>query len=186
MAQDSSNPTYTVTAEAAAGAYIQDYSPRPKIDGVKIIPLKASVGDEGDFSELLRLNEQGGMEAAPEFQIRQVNRSRVFAKAIKAWHFHYHQDELWYVSPHAQLFVGLWDLRQGSPTENTVMRLSLGGGHSQLLMIPRGVAHGMANFSTAAVDLYYFMNAQFNLDSPDERRLPWDYRGADFWLPERD
>ena len=29
--------------------------------------------------------------------------------------------------------------------------------------------------------LMYFVNQQFSVETPDERRLPWDACGADFW-----
>lgn len=165
--------------------YTQKYTSGNIIQDVKKIPLKHFVGDEGDFGELMRLTETGAVEAFPEFQVRQISRSRVEPKAIKGWHIHFNQDELWYVAPSEQLMIGLWDCREESESANTTMRINLGGGISQFLYIPRGVAHGCTNFTTKPVDLIYFMNNTFNVDAPDEQRIPFDTL-PDFWKPERD
>lgn len=166
--------------------FIQDYTPRVNIEGTKIIDMKVSVGEEGDFSELFRLNEQGKLEIVPDFQLRQINRTNLFAGSIKAWHVHFKQDEIWYLPPIYQLTVGLWDLRKDSPTAGQKYKLILGGGQSRAIYIPHGVAHGSANYSSENVQLFYFVNQQFNMQEPDEYRLHWDAASADFWKPERD
>jgi len=66
------------------------------------------------------------------------------------------------------------------------MKITLGSGQSSLLFVPAGVAHGMVNITGAPVDLFYFVSEKFDPQNPDERRLPWDSLGADFWTPKRD
>jgi len=166
--------------------FTQDYSPKPKIDGVKIITIRNFIGENGDFSELFRVNEAGESEALPGFHVRQINRSKQYDKAIKAWHLHYKQDEIWYVPPDEQLLLGLWDVREGSKTKGTLQKIPLGGGQSIAAYIPRGVAHGAVNFSGSKANVYYFVNNQFNPENPDEQRLPWDAAGADFWEPPKE
>lgn len=166
--------------------YTQDYAPKPHIDGVKIIPIKNSVGDEGDFSEIIRLTNTGELESVPGFKLAQVNRTELFSGSIKAWHVHMKQNEIWYLPPQFHLLVGLWDVRKDSATFNKTMRINLGGGDSSLLYIPNGVAHGSAVFSHENVNLYYFVNQKFNIADPDEGRIRWDYLGKEFWSPERD
>ena len=165
--------------------FIQEYSAKPKIEGVKIIPIKNFVGEDGDFSELVRLND-GEVEGMDGFKVAQVNRSRLFSGGIKAWHLHFGQDDVWYLPPSDSLLIGLWDLRKETESSGVTMKFTLGLGQSNLLFIPRGVAHGMTNVSGEPIDLYYFVNQQFNPESPDERRLPWDALGADFWQPARE
>lgn len=178
--------TYEFIDEVSNNVYAQDYSPKGKIDGIQLIDINRFVTDEGDFSEIIRLNENGELLAVPGFKLAQINRTRIFPNSVKAWHVHKKQDEIWYTSPYNQLFVGLWDVRKDSPTANTTMRISLGGGKSQLLYIPKGVAHGNANFSDTQVELFYFVTQQFNLQEPDELRIHWDAKGKEFWTPERD
>jgi dTDP-4-dehydrorhamnose 3,5-epimerase len=159
---------------------VQDYTPTPRIEGVEVRDLHTMSDEGGSFMELGRF-EAGAMEGVDWFNIRQVNYSVVEPGAIKAWHLHYNQEDIWFVPPWSRLLVGLWDLRAGSETEGSYMRFVLGGGRARQVVIPRGVAHGCANLSLQPVPLLYFVNQQFSLDEPDERRLDWDYFGADFW-----
>lgn len=169
-----------------AKIYFQKYKPQAFIDKVKIIEIDFKVDEEGDFSEILRINDNNEVEGLPGFKILQANRSRLFPRAVKAWHLHLKQDELWYVVSQDHLLVGLWDIRKKSPTNGKVMRLIMGGGKSQLLFIPKGVAHGSANLIDHPVTMWYFTNQRFNLKNPDEGRISWDAIGADFWKPLRD
>lgn len=168
--------------------FVQDYSPKQKIEGVKMLPVRNFVGEDGDFSELIRLDKgvATSLEGLDDFEVKQINRSRLLSGGIKAWHLHYKQEDAWYLPPSSALFVGLWDLRKDSPTNGISMRISLGGGNSTILYIPRGVAHGMHNVSGEPIDLFYFVSENFNLEAPDEQRLPWDALGADFWDPPKE
>lgn len=166
--------------------YTQIYSPDQLIDGIKIIQLKSAGGEEGDFCELMRLNSEGEFEQLPGFKVAQINRSTQFPGSVKAWHLHYRQDELWYVPEESHLVAGLWDIRKRSKTFNQTNRIVLGGSTHKMLYIPRGVAHGSANFFNQLGIIIYFMNDRFDKERPDEQRIPWDALGADFWSPERD
>jgi dTDP-4-dehydrorhamnose 3,5-epimerase len=166
--------------------YTQEYSKSKLIDGVQLVNVKNITGEDGNFSEILRINEKGGLELFPDFKLAQINRTSQMGNTIKAWHVHFYQDEIWYVAPNFHLFVGLWDLRKDSPTCGMTNRISLGANNSQLLYIPRGVAHGSAVISNSSVNLYYFINRQFDINSPDEQRIAWDHLGKEFWEPERD
>ncbi len=161
--------------------YKQDYSPKPTIDNVQILQIRNFVGENGDFSELLRLTDAGESELIAGFHIRQINRSKQYTKAVKAWHLHYKQDEIWYVPPDEHLLLGLWDVRDDSKTKGVLQKIPLGGGNSIAVYIPRGVAHGAVNFSGKKANVYYFVNNQFDQASPDEHRLPWDAAGKEFW-----
>jgi len=159
----------------------QDYSPGARIDGVELIQLRQMLDEGGDFMELLRLGEGGELLAKPGMQVSQINYSRVMPGAIKAFHLHFNQEDVWFVPPEDRLLVGLVDVRAGSPTYEQRMRFVLGGGRTQLLYIPRGVTHGAANLWQAPAQLIYFVNQHFSAQEPDEHRLPWDLCGADFW-----
>ncbi len=166
--------------------YRQQYGHKEFIDGVKIVTLKHAVGEEGDFSELMRLDAKGEPAEFPGFRLAQVNYSTQFPGSIKAWHMHMRQDELWYVPEEAHLLAGLWDVRKSSKTRDMTNKVAMGGSSHRLLYIPRGVAHGAANFSKKQSIIIYFVSEQFNKENPDEYRIPWNALGADFWTPERD
>lgn len=159
----------------------QQYGGSPKIHDVRFIDLRLMIDDGGSFAELVRLDENGNLEALPDFKVRQSSYSLVLPGAVKAFHLHFNQEDVWFVPPTDRILVGLIDARKDSPTYNVSMRFVLGGGKSNLLYIPRGVAHGGANVGTSSATIFYFVNQQFDLADPDERRLPWDVLGEDFW-----
>ncbi len=166
--------------------YTQAYGEKPHIDGVQLISLKHHLSEDSDFVELFRLSDNGHMESFPSFAVRQISRSLQYPGAVKAWHLHFLQDEMWYVPTESQLFIGLWDVRKDSPTVGSVMRIVMGKTAASLLFIPHGIAHGSANLSNGTVPIIYCVNQQFNPQSPDEHRIAWDAHGEDFWKPKRD
>jgi dTDP-4-dehydrorhamnose 3,5-epimerase len=115
--------------------------------------------------------------------VRQVNFSELAPGAIKAFHLHVRQTDVWYVPPSDRMLLVLLDVRQGSPTEGARMRFVLGDGASRLARIPPGVAHGVRNVGTAMGRIVYFTDLQFSAEPSacDEGRLPWDFAGRDIW-----
>ena len=167
--------------EYAGQLSTQDYAPVTTLAGVEFLELRQSVDEGGDFMELARLGPNGELLAKPEVHVSQVNFSRVLPGAIKAFHLHFNQEDVWFVPPEDRLLVGLLDTRRDSPTYRGHMRFVLGAGRCRLLYIPRGVAHGVANLWPQPAALMYLVNQHFSVDEPDERRLPWDIQGVDFW-----
>jgi dTDP-4-dehydrorhamnose 3,5-epimerase and related enzymes len=159
----------------------QEYSKKPVIEGVKVIDLRLMTDDGGAFAEMVRFDEEGRLVPIPDFKVRQASYSHIMPGAIKAFHMHYNQEDVWFVPPTDNLLVGMVDARANSPSYEVTMRLVLGGGKAQLLYIPRGVAHGCANIGVRPATILYFVNQHFNIEDPDERRLPWDILGAEFW-----
>jgi dTDP-4-dehydrorhamnose 3,5-epimerase len=159
----------------------QDYSSKPCLEGVQLIDLPFFSDEGGDFCELARFLESGALALLPNYRPAQLSYSLVLPGTIKAWHLHFSQDDLWFVPPTDRLLVGLLDLRAASATCRQTMRFILGAGRARVLYIPRGVAHGMANVTTQPASVIYFTDRAFDADHPDERRLPFDIIGADFW-----
>lgn len=161
---------------------LQDYSGKPKIDGVQIVPLNYFTDDGGYFLELARL-QQAAWEQFPDFKLAQMNYSEMDPGVIKAWHIHKQQEDIWFVPPSHKLLVALKDVRDNSPTKNTLVRLTLGAGKAYIVHIPRGVAHGAANLWQKPAAIIYFVNNHFSADpnTSDEFRLPYDAFGADIW-----
>jgi|SRR3989338_11278009 len=165
--------------------YSQNYSKKPTIAGVHLLHLKNHVGEDGALSEVIRMTNNT-VEGLDGFTIAQINATKIHPGTIKGWHLHYNQNDLWHVLPDSHLLVGLWDVRKASSTNGNVMRLALGGGNAHLLFIPKGVAHGAANVSQKDAEMLYFVDKKFDIDNPDEKRIPWNSLGEDFWKPQRD
>lgn len=167
----------------------QSYTGKKIIDGVKILPLARFRDDGGSFLEIARFSS-GKISIAQEdiqtdvgqFSIAQINLSYIYPGVVKAWHIHLNQEDIWFVPPKDRLLVGLYDIRSSSPTKDTEMRFVLGDGEPQVLLIPRGVAHGCANLYDREMQLIYLVNQRFDAKNPDEHRLAWDSLvGKDFW-----
>ncbi len=175
-----------LTPEALAAYTVQDYSPAPLIEGVRWLPFRRFVDDGGSFFEMGRLAEDAALLDAPEFHVRQVSFSEILPGAIKAFHLHPHQTDIWFSPPSHRLLVGLCDVRRDSPTRGVVMRLILGDGQNQALIVPPGVAHGCANLWTAPASVFYFTDHHFGGgEETEEGRLPWDFLGAEFWTHQK-
>src|SRR5215813_15098194 len=161
---------------------VQDYSPAPAIDGVQIVDLKRFNDDGGALTELGRL--EGGLHAAlPGFEVKQVNYSEVEPGAIKAFHVHRRQTDVWFVPPGDKMLLVLLDVRAGSRTSSALRRLVLGDGACRLVRIPPGVAHGVKNLAPSRGRIIYLVDEHFSTapEECDEGRLPWDFAGAEVW-----
>jgi len=162
--------------------FLQDYSPAPEIEGLQMIELKRFHDDGGSLTELGRLD--GGLHAAfPGFEVKQVNYSEMEPGAIKAFHVHLRQTDVWFVPPTDRMLLVLLDVREESPTRDARRRLVLGDGTSRLVRIPPGVAHGVKHLGATRGRIIYFVDTQFSSapDRSDEGRLPWDFAGAEIW-----
>jgi dTDP-4-dehydrorhamnose 3,5-epimerase len=184
---DTSRLTPADLIDAARDMTRQSYAPRPPIAGVVLGEVPVARGADGLFVELARVDADRQVEGVAGFRPVQWNWSLLEPGAVKAWHLHLDQDDLWLVPPDASLVVGLVDLRKTSASAATTQRLTLGGGRCHRLLIPRGVAHGVANLASRPQTLLYAVNRFFTADaaSTDEWRLPWDRFGADFWSMPR-
>lgn len=171
--------------EVASTLTFQSYAPQPVIEGVFYQPLKKHRALEGSFMEYLRVTD-GQVEGLPlPFAVRQISFAQAVPERINAFHLHPKelQDEFWCVVT-GSMMIWLVDIRAGSPTLGARRRYLLSGEEPGLLYIPAGVAHGYKAGADGAL-LVYTMNAQFNLQDPNEGRLPWNYFGAALWEDDR-
>ena len=158
----------------------QEYTAKTPIEGVEFIDLPHFTDDGGIFIEVARLTG-GEHDWVHGVAARQVSYSEMTPGVIKGFHLHYKQDDVWFVPPSSRMLVILHDIRERSATKDTTMRFILGGGKAKLVKIPMGVAHGIRNIDSATGFVFYFVSEQFNRESPDEQRLPWDLLGAKIW-----
>src|SRR6266849_1633111 len=105
-----------LTPAAKRAFQIQSYGPASSIDGVEIVELKRFSDDGGSMTELARLTD-GHPQAVAGFTLRQINYSEVEPGAIKAFHLHQRQTDVWYVPPTDRMLLVLLDVRQGSKSD---------------------------------------------------------------------
>jgi dTDP-4-dehydrorhamnose 3,5-epimerase len=173
--------------EAEARYRKQSYRECPKLVGVELVELRRFVDAGGSMTELGRLSA-GALEGVGQFTLAQVNFSTLAPGAVKAFHVHRAQTDVWFVPPEDRILLVLADVRKGSASEGKSAKLLLGDGRSFLVRIPPGVAHGCRNLGQTTARIVYFTDQHFDADPErtDEGRLPWDYLGADVWEPPRE
>lgn len=129
--------------------------------------MKANADERGYLMEILR-------ETDPHFtHFSQVYVSKNYPGVVRAWHYHKKQTDIWAVL-HGMIKVGLYDMREGSPTEGEVQEVFLGDDNRVALVIPVGVAHGYKTCGQTPSLLLNFTDFLYNREVPDEFRLAWD------------
>jgi dTDP-4-dehydrorhamnose 3,5-epimerase len=144
--------------------------------GTTVYPLRPHVDDRGSFTELYRVEWKTGV--API----QWNAVRSEAGVLRGVHVHLRHDD--YVTvPIGHAFVGLRDLRRGSPTEGLSALVELGEERPGALVIPHGVAHGFyfdrPSLHVYAVTEYWDLSDELGClwDDP-ELEIPWPVDSA--------
>ena len=166
---------------------VKRYGSPPPIEGVETLEVPRFVDDRGSFLEIYRREAtHEGTERLARFfagvDVAQMNWAVVDSTTtIKGLHYHLRQTDLWFCPPEGKMKVVLWDLRKASPSADAVRTFVLGGGRGTWLRIPPGVAHGYQPL-VAPCPLLYIVTRPFDLDDPDEHRVPWDHpRVRDLW-----
>lgn len=171
-----------LNADADSALTVQSYGGAVSIDGVERIELRRFNDDGGSMMELFRFHADrpSGLEG---FGPQQLNYSVVQPGATKAFHLHKRQTDVWFVPPEDRILMVLVDVRAGSPSEGARERFMLGDGHSRLVRVPPGVAHGCRNLGERPARIIYLTDVLFDPDPArcDEGRLPWDFAGEEIW-----
>jgi dTDP-4-dehydrorhamnose 3,5-epimerase len=135
------------------------------IEGVRLIHLAPHADDRGSLTEVFR---QEWLAGAPPMV--QANLSRSRAGVLRGLHFHRRQADYWCVLA-GRAFVGLLDLRAGSPTERRAAGIAIDAEAERVgLYLPPGVAHGF--YAETEVLLQYLVDAYYS--GEDELGLAWD------------
>lgn len=148
------------------------------IEGVKVKKLVRHCDDRGFFQEILR-DDDGLLQG-----FGQLSMSKSYPGVIKAFHYHEVQDDLWFF-PSGNAQVVLYDLREDSPTKGVTQVFYLGEDNPQLLLIPKGVAHGYRVLGNEPAVIVYVTTQSYDRDNPDEKRIPYDDPSIGFdWSTE--
>ena len=137
------------------------------IQGVEIKQLARHADERGFLMELLRSDE------SIFTKFGQCYVSMNYPGVIRAWHWHKKQDDFFVVMK-GMIKVGLYDMREGSPTRGEVGEFYLGDNNSIMLKIPVGVVHGYKTVGTEPSLLINFPSEVYDPQEPDEYRLLWD------------
>ena len=139
------------------------------IQGVAVQPLSLFPDDRGYFLELARFGT--GLTAGFPAGSTQVSAALTYPGAIKAFHFHRRQTDLW-AAPSGMLQVALVDLRPASPTFGLRNTIYIGQLRPWQVLIPPGVGHGYKVIGQDPALLVYLTDRFYNPE--DEGRIPYD------------
>jgi len=137
------------------------------IDGVQIKRLTPHADERGFLMELLRSDD----EIFSGFG--QCYVSMNYPGIVRAWHYHKRQED-YFVVVKGMCKVGLYDMREGSPTRGKAEAHYLGEHNPIMVGIPIGVVHGYKTVGTEPSLLINFPTEVYNAQEPDEYRLAWD------------
>lgn len=144
------------------------------IEGVLLIRLGAHADRRGSLSEIFRRTWIPGSR-----EMVQANLSVSRPGVLRGLHFHRRQADYWCFLD-GSAFVGLYDLRAGSPTAGRKAELTLDAAEGLgALYLPPGVAHGF--YALDEVRLLYLVDAYYT--GEDEFGLAWDDPGVGISWP---
>lgn len=134
------------------------------IQGVKHAILTVRADSRGRFLETFR------KEWFPEqsWDVIQANRSDSQKHVLRGLHYHFHQVDYWYPAA-GRIRVGLYDLRQESPTRGAREVFEIGEDKPVGVFVPAGVAHGFLALTNAT--LTYLVDGYY--DPEDEHGVLW-------------
>ncbi|MCL4810398.1 MAG: dTDP-4-dehydrorhamnose 3,5-epimerase family protein [Thermoanaerobaculia bacterium] len=150
------------------------------IEGVQVHRLPRFVDDRGFFQEIYRAKaDHAGSEGLAGFfqgvPVAQVNYTIVDVENhIKGLHYHLKQQDVWFCPHPSKAKFVLFDVRKDSPTFLRTQVIVAGDGQDLLVRIPEGVAHGYRPLTTPCA-LLYIVTRTFDVNDPDEYRIPWDH-----------
>lgn len=151
----------------------------PRIDGVKVKPLRTIPDERGWLMEILRADDS---EIFSKFGQAYV--SATYPGVVKAWHYHRHQTDN-FACLSGMIKLVLVDTREGSGTNGTVNEFFLGTEQRILVQIPPLVYHGWKCISTDVSLVLNLPTEFYDYDEPDEYRLdphgtlPYDWTRKD-------
>ena len=156
--------------ETGLGTLIHSPDAAGLIEGVRIQPVKLHPDDRGYFLEVLRAGQ--GVVSGCDPNTMQVSAAWNYPGAIKAFHYHLRQTDL-FTPVVGLLQVALVDLRRGSPTFGR--RNTIYAGPLQLwqVLIPPAVGHGYKVLGVEPALLVYATDRFY--DPQDEGRIPYNH-----------
>jgi dTDP-4-dehydrorhamnose 3,5-epimerase len=157
------------------GSVIRTADSKDLIAGVRVEPVALWPDDRGYFLEIQRMGM--GMAAGFPAATTQISAASNYPGTIKAFHFHFHQTDLW-TPAKGLLQVALVDLREDSATFGARNTMYVGALRPWQILIPPGVGHGYKVIGGEDSMLVYLTDRFY--DPGDEGRIPYDDPGINY------
>ena len=141
----------------------------PSIHDVETRDLQVNTDERGHLVEVFR-DDWSEYDPKPAMSYF----SMTYPGTIRAWHRHVRGQIDHFVCAKGRIKVGIYDDRDGSPTQGELDTFVIGEHDEQLIRVPGDCWHG---FKVLGEDPAYLINFPTNLydyEDPDEERLPYD------------
>lgn len=141
------------------------------IHDVEIDELQINEDERGSLTEIWRSDwniYRGEDEPAMSYL------SETYPGIVRAWHRHNRGQIDHFVIPRGKAKVGVYDDRDGSPTEGELDTYILGEGNMNVIRVPGDCWHGFKAIGDERVMLLNFPTNLYDYEDPDEERLPPD------------
>jgi dTDP-4-dehydrorhamnose 3,5-epimerase len=138
----------------------------PRIDGVVVRFQPPIEDDRGEVVEVYR--PSWGVLPDPIVYVYQIS---ILPGVVKGWVVHRRQEDRLFVS-RGRLRFGLFDDRPESPTHRQLSVFTISDRRRALVVIPRGVYHGIENVGTDEAFYLNLPTRPYDHADPDKYRLP--------------
>ena len=138
-----------------------------QIEGVKTKNLRVVPDERGWLMEILRCDDEIFQ------QFGQVYITTAYPGVVKGWHYHKKQTDN-FTCVYGMMKVALYDARDDSSTQGTIMEFFVGEKNPLLISVPPGVYHGFKGIGTETAYFLSVPTLPYNYLEPDEYRLPPD------------
>ena len=139
------------------------------IHDVELRDLQVNADERGHLVETFR---EDWSEYDPEPAMSYYSMS--YPGVIRAWHRHTRGQVDHFVCPQGRIKVGVYDDRDGSPTQGELNTFVIGEHDQQLVRIPGECWHGFKVIGNEQALLVNFPTKLYDYEDPDEQRLPHD------------
>ena len=119
----------------------------------------------------------------------QVNIGMVHPGVVKAFHYHKLQWDHWFCpvgNLHVICVTPKGEVDDQHVDNYDVRHFYIGEHNPVVLHIPPMTWHGYTGLGTDKNLLLYWVTEEYNRQTPDEYRVPWNVFGSDLWLPKNE
>jgi dTDP-4-dehydrorhamnose 3,5-epimerase len=147
-----------------------------KIDGVVIRPLETHKDSRGSFTEVYQRERDAGINAVQWSVVRSE------AGTLRGMHLHLRHDE-YFLTLEGRAYVGLYDLRPGSPSFRSSMLIELPAEPMVSVCFPIGLLHGWY-FPERSTHLQAVSESYGSYADDDNWGCRWDDPGLNLDWPD--
>lgn len=141
------------------------------IHDVELEELQINADERGYLTEVWRSDWEfyaGEDEPAMSYV------SETYPGVVRAWHRHNEGQIDHFVVPRGKVKVGIYDDREGSPTQGELDTFVVGEGNMNAIRIPGDCWHGFKAVGDERALLLNFPTTLYDYEDPDEERIPYD------------